>query len=296
MFGKVSVVLKAAAGPGIVSSFVMQSDDLDEIDWEWLGGDSEEVQTNYFGKGQTTTYNRGAFSQDSGSQTGFKTYTIEWTATEITWSINGNVVRMLTPDTAEANQYPQTPMMVKVGIWAGGDPCCNAAGTVAWARGPTDYSQGPFIMEVASISVDDYSTGSQYEYQGTTGNWQDIVAVGGSVGGSTTPDSGSAAHAPVVAATVSGQPIPFGGHQQSGYTTPTAYPWTPADESSSAALGTLTTYPGLPSGWTVSDTGKVLPPNSATSSKWTDALVCFSVLIFPQTLYRYAFCSFLCLV
>jgi hypothetical protein len=32
-FGKVDVVLRAAPGVGIVSSFVMESDDLDEIDW-----------------------------------------------------------------------------------------------------------------------------------------------------------------------------------------------------------------------------------------------------------------------
>ena len=32
-FGKVEVVLKAANGTGVVSSFVMESDDLDEIDW-----------------------------------------------------------------------------------------------------------------------------------------------------------------------------------------------------------------------------------------------------------------------
>jgi hypothetical protein len=32
-FGKVEIVLKAANGTGVVSSFVMESDDLDEIDW-----------------------------------------------------------------------------------------------------------------------------------------------------------------------------------------------------------------------------------------------------------------------
>jgi ribosomal protein S5 len=32
-FGSVEVVMKAAPGAGIVSSFVMESDDLDEIDW-----------------------------------------------------------------------------------------------------------------------------------------------------------------------------------------------------------------------------------------------------------------------
>jgi hypothetical protein len=32
-FGKVDLVIQAAPGTGIVSSFVMESDDLDEIDW-----------------------------------------------------------------------------------------------------------------------------------------------------------------------------------------------------------------------------------------------------------------------
>ncbi len=35
-FGKVDVVLQAAPGVGIVSSFVMESDDLDEIDWVYF--------------------------------------------------------------------------------------------------------------------------------------------------------------------------------------------------------------------------------------------------------------------
>lgn len=49
-FGYVEVVMKAAPGQGIISSIVLESDDLDEIDWEWIGGDSSRVQQNYFGK------------------------------------------------------------------------------------------------------------------------------------------------------------------------------------------------------------------------------------------------------
>lgn len=47
-----SFFLKAAPGTGIVSSAILQSDDLDELDWEWLGGTdyASKVQTNYFGK------------------------------------------------------------------------------------------------------------------------------------------------------------------------------------------------------------------------------------------------------
>jgi hypothetical protein len=34
-FGRVSATVKAAPGVGIISSIVLESDDLDEIDWEW---------------------------------------------------------------------------------------------------------------------------------------------------------------------------------------------------------------------------------------------------------------------
>lgn len=45
-FGKVEVVMQASPGTGIVSSVVLESDDLDEIDWEWLGGDLTQVESN----------------------------------------------------------------------------------------------------------------------------------------------------------------------------------------------------------------------------------------------------------
>ncbi|KAF2664767.1 cell wall glucanase [Microthyrium microscopicum] len=256
MFGHVEVVSKAAPGAGIVSSFVLQSDDLDEIDWEWLGADPDQVQTNYFGKGQTTTYNRGAFSANSGSQSAYHTYTIDWTSTQIVWQIDGKTVRVLTPATAEANQYPQTPMQIKVGSWSGGDSA-NPAGTIAWAKGPTDYTKGPFTMYVKSIAVTDYSTGTQYKYTGTTGNWQNIQAVGGTISGNSNGKSPSSvsASAPAITSLSSGGPIPFQGT--------TLYPQ--ATGTKSQYTVTYTNYPGLPSGWTVTQSGKVVPPSSAAS-------------------------------
>lgn len=261
MFGKVEVSLKAAPGAGIVSSFVLQSDTLDEIDWEWLGADPDEVQTNYFGKGQTTSYNRGAFHADVGSQSTFKLYTIEWTPQQIVWQIDGKTVRTLEPANAE-NQYPQTPMQVKLGAWSGGDPA-NAAGTISWARGPTDYSKGPFTMFVKSLKVSDYSTGTQYIYGDTSGTWGSIKSNGGTIySGGDKPIQ----NAPQITATASGQPIPFTPTQTTVYTRPSVYPWIPGS-SSYVPQPTFANYPGLPSGWTVSDTGKVVPPSSAPVSK-----------------------------
>ncbi|KAH0547859.1 hypothetical protein GP486_008400, partial [Trichoglossum hirsutum] len=188
MFGRVELTLKAAPGAGIVSSAVLQSDDLDEIDWEWLGADNGQVQTNYFGKGQTGSYDRGAFHAAPGNQNGFHTYTIDWTASQITWQIDGATVRTLLP-AASNNQYPQTPMQIKIGAWSGGDPS-NAPGTIQWARGPTNYANGPFSMFVKSITATDYSTGTQYKYGDNSGSWQSIVAVGGSVNPSGSGSSG----------------------------------------------------------------------------------------------------------
>lgn len=279
MFGQVSVVLKAAPGAGIVSSFVLQSDDLDEIDWEWLGADSSEVQTNYFGKGDTTTYNRGAFQSDPANQSGFQKYTIEWTSQQITWYINGSPIRTLTPATAETNQYPQTPMMIKVGAWSGGDPS-NSAGTIAWARGPTNYANGPFTMQVSSISVDDYSTGTSYSYNGESGNWTSIVAAGGAVyGGGPKVDPSSSA--PAITSTATGAPMPFQGTHKTDtiVTTPSIYPWVPLPSTSGESTSvTYTNYPGLPSGWTVNSQGKVVPPSAAATAYQVPSLMILATL------------------
>jgi beta-glucanase (GH16 family) len=262
MFGRVDVSLKAAPGKGIVSSFVLQSDDLDEIDWEWLGADAAQVQTNYFGKGQTTTYNRGAFHADPDNQDGFKMYSIQWTPEQIVWQIDGKTVRTLDP--ADANdQYPQTPMQIKVGAWSGGDSA-NAPGTIEWAQGPTDYSAGPYTMQVASLKVQDYSTGTQYVYGDQSGTWQSIKSTGGTIyaGGSVPTEENS----PAVTSSTNGQPAPFDSSETSTAVR-TGYPWVADSSTLATATATYANYPGLPSGWTVSDSGKVVPPSSAAVSK-----------------------------
>ena len=260
MFGRVELTMKSAPGAGIVSSLVMQSDDLDEIDMEWLGADSTEVQTNYFGKGQTTTYNRGQFNPAANNQDEFITYTVDWTADRIVWSVGSTVVRTLNYADAATGQYPQTPMQVKFGAWAGGDPSTNAQGTVEWARGPTDYSAGPFSMVVQSISVTDYSTGKQYVYSDTSGDWQSIEAVDGQVGINVGVDVATQTATATAAAATSLSPIvPAGGIGAGSTSTETGWPW--VSTSTSTAISTI------PSGWVMTSSGKVVPASSHTTSK-----------------------------
>jgi len=268
----VSITMKAAPGAGIVSTLVLQSDDLDEIDMEWLGADGTEVQTNYFGKGDVTTYNRGAFNPAANNQGEFITYTVEWTATQVTWSVGGTIVRVLTPATADTNQYPQTPMQVKFGAWSGGDSS-NAAGTISWARGPTNYADGPFTMVVQSIAVTDYSTGTQYKYGDTTGTWGSIVAVGGKINGNSGGAASSIASADVPAVTSASPSIPAGvGSTHGSTSTLTGWPWVAT--TLSTVTGTSTSVTGVPSGWIITSSGKIVPASSAAVRKLGPPSIC----------------------
>ncbi|TVY28087.1 putative extracellular glycosidase [Lachnellula hyalina] len=263
MFGKVELTMKSAPGAGIVSTLVLESDDLDEIDMEWLGADDTEVQTNYFGKGDVTTYNRGAFNPAANNQGEFITYTVEWTQDQVTWSVGNSVVRVLTPATADTNQYPQSPMRVKFGAWAGGDSS-NPAGTIQWARGPTDYTKGPFTMTVQSLAVTDYSTGTQYKYGDTTGDWGSIQAVGGKVNGNSGSAATAVASADVPAVTSASPSIPAGGIGGNSHTdtaSQTGWPWVAATTLSTAVAAT--SAPGVPAGWVITSSGKLVPASSA---------------------------------
>jgi beta-glucanase (GH16 family) len=173
-FGQVEVIMRAATGQGIISSIVLESDDLDEVDWEFMGGNNTHVETNYFGKGNTTSYDRAIYYPVETPQDMWHNYTTNWSAERLEWYIDGNIVRTL--EYADANNglnYPQTPMNVRMGIWAGGDPK-ESIGTIEWAGGVTNYSAAPFTMYVQSVRVSDASRGTQYKYGDTSGRWESI--------------------------------------------------------------------------------------------------------------------------
>ncbi|KAI0160330.1 glycoside hydrolase family 16 protein [Xylariaceae sp. FL1272] len=260
MFGRVEFTVKAATGAGIVSTLVLISDDLDEIDCEWLGADDSEIQTNYFGKGMTTTYNRGQFNPAANNQADFITYTIDWTSERVVWTVGETVVRTLTADDAETDQYPQTPMQVKFGAWSGGDSS-NAEGTIEWARGPTDYTQGPFTMVVQSIKVTDYSTGTKYTYGDQTGDWGSIEAEGGSVNGNLNGAGALSTTAVVTApASTSSSEVPAGGIG-SGSTT--------CSDSSS-----------LPAGWVYTSDCKVVPSGTSAAVRPCNTYIFAALFIY----------------
>jgi hypothetical protein len=179
-FGQVSTIMKAAPGRGIVSSVVLESDDLDEIDWEWLGGNSSSVETNYFGKGNTTSYDRAIYYNVDQVTSLYHNYTLLWTPQQLQWIVDGSVLRTLHyNDALHGHNYPQTPMKLKIGVWAGGDPDSNSRGTVEWAGGPVDYHASPFTMSVQSVYVQDFGSGSSYVYTDASGSMASIKSTPG---------------------------------------------------------------------------------------------------------------------
>lgn len=180
-FGRTEMMIKAASGTGIISSVMFLSDDLDEIDLEFMGGNDSYVETNYFGKGRQDFNNAIYYPVNGGISSDFHNYTTVWTNESLTYYIDGSKVRTLLPKDANSTfNYPQTPVRISLGIWAGGDPTLPE-GTREWAGGDTDYSKGPFNMYVKSARVTDYSTGKEYSYGDHTGSWQSIkIAAGNS--------------------------------------------------------------------------------------------------------------------
>jgi beta-glucanase (GH16 family) len=174
-FGRTEVIMKTAPGTGIISSVMGLSDDLDEIDWEFMGSNGTHAETNYFGKGRQDYLNANYYPVSNGTQAGYHNYTTVWTADMLQYYIDGALVRTLLPNDANStNNYPQTPMRLSIGIWAGGDPTLPE-GTRQWAGGDTDYTKGPFNFYVKSVRITDYHTNAtNYTYGDMTGTSSSI--------------------------------------------------------------------------------------------------------------------------
>jgi beta-glucanase (GH16 family) len=289
MFGNVTVNMKASPGTGIVSSFILESDDLDEIDWEWLGATDTSVESNFFGKGNVTTYDRAIYHPMTAAITAFHEYTIVWTKDYVKWLIDGNEVRNLAyndPKTIGGINFPQTPMKIKMGNWVG---CADAAaaadpktqGTCQWAGGPASFDNGAsYNMLVKSVTINDYGCGGKYTYSDMTGSYGSIKSsnegpncgassgpssssASGSSSGSATPSSTGASSTGTATAT-SGGVLAQSSSASNASATGTG---SPSGGSGSGSNGTtLATTAALPTGTSDSGSGA-----SGASSKATGA-------------------------
>ena len=245
-FGQLDVTMKVAPGKGIVTSIVLESKDLDEIDWEWLGADNTMVQTNYFSKGCNATYDRGGLHKISNPQGEFHTYTLKWTREKLDWIINGEVIRTLNAAGLQGCAgYPQSPMRVKLGSWVAGKEGMPP-GTIEWAGGLANFADGPFNAYYKQVRVQDFMGGggakeaTEYVWTDRSGTWQSIKVVndGNTVDDTTSSSSKSSTKSATTlstASSTSGSAAPTG--TGSGNSQPTG-------GGSSSSSSTTTTPPG----------------------------------------------------
>lgn len=74
----------------------------------------------------------------------YHTYEIDWKPDQITWSIDGNVMRTLEKSktfntTTNTYHFPQTPARVQLSLWPAGSSK-NGKGTIEWAGGLVDWN------------------------------------------------------------------------------------------------------------------------------------------------------------
>ena len=171
-FGSIEYVVQGAPGKGIVSSMVLLSDDLDEIDWEMTGTGGSQIETNYYGKG-VPNYNNYEYVNVTTPQTEFHTYGVQWSSEALVWYIDSVVVRTVTAAQA-GNYFPQTPMHVSLSLWDGGDPL-EAPGTQNWAGGETTFPISEnYTMYIKSVRINNAMPGGGYQYTDKSGSWQSI--------------------------------------------------------------------------------------------------------------------------
>ncbi|KAF9917826.1 hypothetical protein BX616_011178 [Lobosporangium transversale] len=191
-YGTIEARIKTASNqPGPVSSFILiSSTSGDEVDFEVVGKDPTDVQTNFYYKvqpGHEVNYGN-AKHIDVGVDTSldYHTYKLEWTETEMKWYFD-DVLKRTTAAVEAVGQYPDTPMRAAFGLWDGG---YGNEGTAEWAGKNTSYEpndQREYQMWIDWVKITplypDNSTepwpGAKYLEQMKTGNNGDSGSNGG---------------------------------------------------------------------------------------------------------------------
>lgn len=120
-FGRYEVVMTAARGEGVISTFFTYAgpyfnEPHDEIDFEFLGKDTTKVWITRFADGQRLPGQWVELGFDAAEAPHL--YAFEWTPERIVWYADG---RELLRVEAADKPIPQTPGRVYINIWGGGE-------------------------------------------------------------------------------------------------------------------------------------------------------------------------------
>ena len=143
-YGRYDIVMKPARGSGVISAFYtytgpVYGDPHAEIDFEFLGGNTKEVQLNFFVNGEPQLDLAAPLGFDAAD--GFHLYTMIWAPRRIIWKVDGREIHRVE---RSVDALPQHPGKIIADIWA-------AKNLDKWA-GRLDKSALPATAEVKCIS------------------------------------------------------------------------------------------------------------------------------------------------
>lgn len=141
-YGNYQAVIRAPRGSGLVGAFFTYTgppygDPHDEIDFEFLGKNTRQVQLNYFHKGKSMSGVYIDLPFDAADD--FHLYEFSWSADMIIWSVDGREVHRVS---GPAANVPSASGIVMSSLWA--------APIKGWV-GPVTYEDGA-SMTIRCIS------------------------------------------------------------------------------------------------------------------------------------------------
>ncbi|KAJ1654235.1 putative glycosidase CRH2 [Dispira simplex] len=162
-------VRSASDKPGVVSSFIVKNDYGDEIDFEWVGGKPDMIQTNYYYDVHLDYGNMKEYPVNGGDTVNtLHEYEILWDPSYIEWKVDGKAVRRLERNSTLKDgvyQFPYRPSLVQFSIW---DANQIGEGTEEWAGGATDWSNP---NQRFTMYIDELTVSCHYKGNKTGENW-----------------------------------------------------------------------------------------------------------------------------
>jgi parallel beta-helix repeat protein len=116
----------------------------DEIDFELISNHPNEVSTNIYGNEPLGTGHPVSYSDTSFSITDYHTYEIQWLSDQVSWAIDGNIIRTNTVQ----SPIPTGPMYLHLNMWV---PSSEWAEAYCASLQPTS---SPSSNQIFSMSVD----------------------------------------------------------------------------------------------------------------------------------------------
>jgi endo-1,3-1,4-beta-glycanase ExoK len=150
-YGTYEARMRPAAGEGIVTGFftyvgppIKKDAPHDEIDFEFLGKAKDNVDLNFYVKGDKDNYGR-TVSLGFDATAAMNDYAFEWLPDSVRWFVNGRLIYEKSGKPGES--LPRHPGKIFLSLWAG----AGGEDTIWWL-GKFTYPGKPMVANVEYVA------------------------------------------------------------------------------------------------------------------------------------------------